>query len=130
MRCHSCCIAQCNARYDETEPAHFDQHLIQDPSSPPHQAISSLGSVVRNAGVAQVDALHRTATLQQLGDRLDLHKKRQASAENNDIQAGRLSSTSDAQPAGFSTGVNRSYRSPKQRQQLHPSRLGNITKTP
>ena len=66
-----------NATHDMTKRSHFDQHLIRDPSSPPHQAIS-LGSVVRNAGVAQVDALHalhRTATLQQLGDRLDLHRK-------------------------------------------------------
>ena len=70
--CFPCCRTS-----DMTKRSHFDQHLIRDPSSPPHQAIS-LGSVVRNAGVAQVDALHalhRTATLQQLGDRLDLHRK-------------------------------------------------------
>ena len=40
-----------NATHDMTKRSHFDQHLIRDPSSPPHQAISSLGSVVRNARV-------------------------------------------------------------------------------
>ena len=126
--CFPCCrtsecvvavvASQCNARYDETEPlrpAPYPRSFEPTPSS------------------------HKPGLRRQKCRCCPSRCSSRSSPDCHSSTVGRppgfaqktaTSNQGGSQHLTLSRIFNRSYRSPKQRQQLHPSHLGKITKTP
>ena len=108
--------SQCNARYDETEPlrpAPYPKSFEPTPSSHIKPGLRRQKCRCCPSRCSSPDC-HSSTVGRPPGFA-------QKTATSN--QGG-------SQHLTLSRIFNRSYRSPKQRQQLHPSHLGKITKTP